>query len=73
MAEHPAKTILGERVLYFPQGGLEAHVAFVIKTHDDPHMACLVFYCPATHQWKEVYNVRFGKADDRAYYVNPEW
>lgn len=73
---HPAKTILNEQVCYFPEDGT-SHVAFVIKTHaDDPHKACLVYYCPDSHAWKEAYDVRFGKPGPteygRDYYVNVE-
>lgn len=74
--EHAAKTLFADPVVYFPptpaDGVSKPHVAFVMKTHDDdPHMGCLVFYCPATHTWKEAYNVKFGKTDTGdAYFVN---
>lgn len=70
---HPDKTCLGDRVIFYRKGDDCGHVAFVIRTHDDnPHMACLVAYCPKTHQWFEATMVLFGKADDRDYFVNCE-
>jgi hypothetical protein len=78
MTEHPAKTLFADRVVYHANpdthGANRPHVAFVIRTHDDdPHMACLVFYCPDTHAWHEAYDVPFGdRGDGRAYFTNPE-
>lgn len=72
---HPSKTLLADPVVYYKAGNPQGHVAFVIKTHDDdPHMACLVFYCPVSHGWFEAYNVKFGPPvtdeSDRDYFVN---
>lgn len=72
---HPAKTLMADPVVYYPapaDSESKPHVAFVIRTHDDdPHCACLVFYCPVTHAWKEAYNVKFGNAGSGApYFVN---
>lgn len=74
---HPAKTMLGDPVIYHKAGEEECRgrIAFVIKTHDDdPHLACLVAYCPTSHQWFEVHDVKFGKPydgeGDRDYFVN---
>lgn len=67
---HPAKTCFADRVVYLKNG--RQHVAFVIKTHDDPHMACLVFYCPDTHAWYEATDVKFSASPAEGCYSNPE-
>jgi hypothetical protein len=79
MTEHPAKTLFADRVVYYTAPGKgdvnwQPHVAFVIRTHDDdPHMACLAFYCPDTHAWHEAYNVPFGdRGDGGVYFTNPK-
>jgi hypothetical protein len=59
---HPAKTCFADPVVFVKDG--TDHVAFVMKTHDDdPHMACLVYYCPVSHAWQEALDVK----------SNPEW
>jgi len=66
---HPAKTLFGENVVLTKNG--KPHVAFVMHTHnDDPHKACLVYYCPVTHTWKEELNATFGKGEGQ--YSNVE-
>jgi len=69
---HVSKTLLGDRVIYYNGKDDCGHVAFVIKTHQDPHCACLTFYCPVTHQWYEAAMVRFGYQDGAPYFVNAE-
>jgi hypothetical protein len=70
---HPDRTCLADRVVFYRQGDPCGHVAFAIETHaDDPHCACLVFYCPKTHQWYEALNVQFGQCADSDYFVNPD-
>ena len=64
---HPAKTLLGETVL-LKKGG-EDH-AIVIRTHDDdPHKACLVYYCPVSHTWQEEIGATFGKGEGQYHNV----
>jgi len=76
---HPDKTCFADRVVYHhkaPNGAIEQRVAFVFKTHDDdPHMACLIYYCLATKKFQEAYNIGFGedrKNDKGEYFTNPE-
>ncbi len=57
---HPSKTLIGETVVYNLNG--KPHAALVMHVHpDDPHKACLVYYCPVSHAWKEAIDVEFGK------------
>jgi hypothetical protein len=76
---HPDKTCFADRVVYYhktPKGDIAQRVALVIETHaDDPHKACLIYYCRATKAWQEAYNIPFGEArknDKGEYFVNPE-
>ncbi len=67
---HPAKTLHGDRVIFFKAGNPTGHVAFVTFVHSD-HCASLVCYCPVSHAWFEVTSIMFGKSDS-SYFVNPE-
>lgn len=69
---HPAKTLFADPVVYTKNS--KPHVAFVIKVHDDyPHMACLVYYCPDTHNWYEAMDVKFNASPTEGCYSNPEF
>jgi hypothetical protein len=71
MNGHPAKTLLGDRVLYYPHGK-GGHVALVTAVHGD-HCANLVYWCTHDKTWKEALSVTFGESDSTAgYFVNPE-
>ncbi len=67
--KHPAKTLMGESVVFTKNG--KPHAAIVTHTHvDDPHKACLVYYCPVSHSWQEEVGATFGKGEGQ--YQNVE-
>jgi hypothetical protein len=69
MSEHPAKTCLADRVVYWKEGKVPL-VAFVVEVHSD-HCASLVYWCRQSLAWKEACSITFGKREG-CYFVNPE-
>ena len=70
---HVAKTLLNDRVNYHKDG--KEYAAIIVKVHDDqPHVACLTYYCPDSKEWLHAEMVPFGQQTNAAtpFFCNSE-